>query len=79
MVSGVGAAGHAIIRLLAAQGYGDIIGCDRHGAIDPAKQDMDEFRRWIADNTNPRGVQRHAGARCSPGPTSSSASPRRTC
>src|SRR5689334_3762293 len=57
VVSGVGAAGHAIIRLLAAQGYGDIIGCDRHGAVDPAKPGMDEFRRWIADNTNPRGVR----------------------
>ena len=57
VVSGVGAAGHAIIRLLAAQGYGDIVGCDRHGAVDPAKQGMDEFRRWIADNTNPRGVR----------------------
>jgi malate dehydrogenase (oxaloacetate-decarboxylating) len=57
VVSGVGAAGHAIIRLLAAQGYGDIIGCDRHGAVDPAKSGMDEFRRWIADNTNPRGVR----------------------
>ena len=53
VVSGVGAAGHAIIRLLAAQGFTDIIGCDRHGAIDPANPDLDEFRRWIADNTNP--------------------------
>ncbi len=57
VVSGVGAAGHAIIRLLAAQGFTDIIGCDRHGAVDPGKQGMDEFRRWIADNTNPRGVR----------------------
>ncbi|WP_420123049.1 malic enzyme-like NAD(P)-binding protein, partial [Nakamurella sp.] len=44
-------------RLLAAQGFTDIIGCDRHGAVDPAKQGMDEFRRWIADNTNPRGLR----------------------
>ena len=34
VVSGVGAAGHAIIRLLQAQGARHIIGCDRHGAID---------------------------------------------
>src|SRR6195952_5682006 len=57
VVSGVGAAGHAIIRLLAAQGYTDIIGCDRHGAINPDNPNLDEFRRWIADNTNPRGRQ----------------------
>ena len=41
----------------AAQGFADIVGCDRHGAVDPAKQGMDEFRRWIADHTNPRGVR----------------------
>ncbi|MEP6562780.1 MAG: malic enzyme-like NAD(P)-binding protein, partial [Nakamurella sp.] len=57
VVSGVGAAGHAIIRLLAAQGFTDIIGCDRHGAINPDNANLDEFRRWIADNTNPRGRQ----------------------
>ena len=57
VVSGVGAAGHAIIRLLAEQGFTDIIGCDRHGALRPDNPDMDEFRRWIADHTNPRQVQ----------------------
>ena len=56
VVSGVGAAGHAIIRLLAAQGYTDIVGCNRHGALDPAANDLDEFHRWIADNANPRGA-----------------------
>ena len=56
VVSGVGAAGHAIIRLLAAQGYTDIVGCNRHGALDPTNADLDEFHRWIADHTNPRGA-----------------------
>ena len=53
VVSGVGAAGHAIIRLLDAQGAGDIIGCDRRGALDPDADHTDEFRGWIAKNTNP--------------------------
>src|SRR4051812_44670676 len=53
VVSGVGAAGHAVVRLLDAQGYRDIVACDRHGALRPEKSDLDEFRRWIADNTNP--------------------------
>src|SRR5688500_7381098 len=54
VVSGVGAAGHAIIRLLDAQGATDIIGCDRHGALDPDAEHRDEFRGWIATHTNPK-------------------------
>ena len=57
VISGVGAAGHAIITLLNQQGYTDIIGCDRHGAINPDNPNLDQFRRWIADNTNPRQRQ----------------------
>jgi malate dehydrogenase (oxaloacetate-decarboxylating) len=57
VVSGVGAAGHAIIRLLHEQGAGEIIGCDRHGVVDPDKKGQDEFRSWIASNTN-RGGRR---------------------
>ncbi|TDE01626.1 NAD-dependent malic enzyme [Jiangella asiatica] len=56
VVSGVGAAGHAIIRLLHAQGVTDIVACDRRGAVHPNGEGRDEFRRWIAENTNPRGV-----------------------
>jgi malate dehydrogenase (oxaloacetate-decarboxylating) len=52
-VSGVGAAGRAIIQLLHHQGFTDIIGCDRNGAIDPATRTLDQYRRWIADTTNP--------------------------
>jgi malate dehydrogenase (oxaloacetate-decarboxylating) len=54
VVSGVGAAGNAIIRLLLSQGAGDIVGCDRGGAVHPGRELSDEFRRWIAENTNPR-------------------------
>jgi malate dehydrogenase (oxaloacetate-decarboxylating) len=52
VISGVGAAGHAIIRLLHAQGAGDIIACGRQGAVHAGQEVGDEFRRWIADNTN---------------------------
>jgi malate dehydrogenase (oxaloacetate-decarboxylating) len=52
VVSGVGAAGHAIIRLLHAQGAGSIIGCDRHGAVHDGQPQRDEFRAWIATHTN---------------------------
>ena len=57
VVSGVGAAGRAIIQLLAHQGFSDIVGCDRHGAVRPDNPNLDEFRRWIADHTNPRGAR----------------------
>ena len=52
VVSGVGAAGQAIIRLLLAQGAGEIIGCGRTGAVHAGQDGMDQFRRWIAENTN---------------------------
>jgi malate dehydrogenase (oxaloacetate-decarboxylating) len=53
VVSGVGAAGNAIIQLLRAQGATDIVGCDRHGALDPDGPATDEFRTWIMTHTNP--------------------------
>ncbi|MEP7369823.1 MAG: malic enzyme-like NAD(P)-binding protein, partial [Dermatophilaceae bacterium] len=52
VVSGVGAAGQAIIRLLLAQGAGEIIGCGRHGAVHAGQEGMDQFRQWIAEHTN---------------------------
>jgi len=52
VVSGVGAAGNAIIRLLLAQGAGDIIGCGRGGAVHSGQKDLDQFRTWIAQHTN---------------------------
>ena len=57
VVSGVGAAGRAIIQLLHRQGFNDIVGCDRNGAIDPDSPNLDEYRRWIADTTNPRHLR----------------------
>src|ERR1700712_4105195 len=57
VVSGVGAAGRAIIQLLHHQGFTDIIGCDRNGAIRPDNPNLDQYRRWIADTTNPRHAQ----------------------
>jgi malate dehydrogenase (oxaloacetate-decarboxylating) len=52
VVSGVGAAGNAIIRLLLAQGASQIIACGRNGAVHSNQPGMDEFRAWIAENTN---------------------------
>jgi len=52
VVSGVGAAGQAIIRLLLAQGVGEVIACGRTGAVHAGQEGMDQYRRWIAENTN---------------------------
>ena len=52
VISGVGAAGHAIIKLLHAQGATNIVACDRRGAVHAGQQGRDEFRAWIAENTN---------------------------
>ena len=57
VVSGVGAAGSAIIKLLLAQGARDIVGYGRTGAL--AGDDIEGMhpsRAWLAQNTNPRLV-----------------------
>lgn len=54
VVSGVGAAGSAIIRLLMLHGAKDIIGCGRKGALGPFREEANPHRNWLAQNTNPR-------------------------
>ncbi len=55
VISGVGAAGHAIITLLQSPGATNIIACGRSGAIHKGEEYTDEHRTWIAENTNPDG------------------------
>ena len=55
VVSGVGAAGSAIIRLLTEQGASNIIGFARNGAVHRDGTYTDEHRSWIAEHTNPGG------------------------
>jgi malate dehydrogenase (oxaloacetate-decarboxylating) len=56
VISGVGAAGSAIIRLLQAQGVQDIVAAGRKGVLSRDEDHADPTRQWIAENTNPRGV-----------------------
>ncbi|MDO5079844.1 NAD(P)-dependent malic enzyme [Buchananella hordeovulneris] len=57
VISGVGAAGSAIAKLLMAQGARDIVGYGRTGALNGEQtQGMNPHREWLAKNTNPRGV-----------------------
>ncbi|MBM6622469.1 NAD-dependent malic enzyme [Micrococcaceae bacterium RIT802] len=53
VVSGVGAAGNAIVQLLLARGATNIIACGRNGAISRADAHAEGHRAWLAENTNP--------------------------
>ncbi|MDN5586585.1 MAG: NAD-dependent malic enzyme [Brevibacterium sp.] len=55
VVSGVGAAGNAIIRLLQVAGARNIIACGRDGAIGPKSTVDTEHKVWLQANTNPEG------------------------
>src|SRR5215475_8350951 len=57
VVTGVGAAGTATIKILQSTGVRDIIGVDEHGIIHRGRTEgMDFMKRWVAAATNPRRV-----------------------
>jgi malate dehydrogenase (oxaloacetate-decarboxylating) len=55
LVSGAGAAGQAIIRLLLAQGARDVVAFDTRGAVHTGREGLDPFKTWIAEHTNADG------------------------
>jgi malate dehydrogenase (oxaloacetate-decarboxylating) len=52
VVSGAGAAGTAIIKLLLRQGTGDVIAYDRVGALHRGMSELTGTWQWLAENTN---------------------------
>ena len=54
-ISGAGAAGNAIARLLKAAGAGQVLVCDRRGILAPGREKMDEAKAELAALTNPEG------------------------
>jgi malate dehydrogenase (oxaloacetate-decarboxylating) len=55
VISGVGAAGVATARILAAAGARHVIGCDRAGAIYAGRtENMNPFKERLAQTTNPQ-------------------------
>src|SRR5689334_15647799 len=52
VVCGAGAAGTAIIKLLLRQGVGDVIACDRPGALHPGLPELSGNWKWLAEHTN---------------------------
>ncbi len=58
VVSGLGAAGIASIRLLLSFGVKQIIGCDRSGILYKGrKENMNPMKKQIAEQTNPEGIR----------------------
>src|SRR5712691_623506 len=58
VVTGVGAAGTATIKILMSSGVRDIVGVDEHGTIYRGRANgLDFMKRWVAASTNPRQVK----------------------
>jgi malate dehydrogenase (oxaloacetate-decarboxylating) len=56
-ISGAGAAGIAISRVLGSVGVDDIVVCDRNGAIWQGREGpTNRGKQWVAENTNPRRI-----------------------
>ena len=55
VLSGTGAAGTAIIKMLHTAGAGNIIGLDSHGAIHPGRDHLNRWKEELASITNPDG------------------------
>jgi malate dehydrogenase (oxaloacetate-decarboxylating) len=53
ILSGVGAAGTAVARLLVAKGAKNIIGFDKDGLVFQDKGDIDPMRKWFVENCSP--------------------------
>jgi malate dehydrogenase (oxaloacetate-decarboxylating) len=53
VLSGVGAAGNAIARLLTLSGAKNIIGFNHHGIIHNGMKSEDSMQQWFIDNSNP--------------------------
>jgi len=57
VVSGAGAAGTAIMKLLLRQGVGDIIAYDRPGVLHAGLKDLPASWQWLVEHTNRDGYQ----------------------
>jgi malate dehydrogenase (oxaloacetate-decarboxylating) len=57
VMSGAGAAGTAIARLLVLSGAKNIIAFDKDGVICKSSPGEDDMRRWFIDNSNPTNFQ----------------------
>ncbi len=57
VISGVGAAGVAIGKILLGAGVGDVIGVDRTGAVYDGRENLNSSKQWFAEHTNKKKLQ----------------------
>lgn len=57
VVSGAGAAATAITKLLLNAGAEEIIVCDRKGAIYSGREGLSEYKKELAEKTNPKKIE----------------------
>ena len=55
VVSGIGAAGGAIVRMLLQDGYKNVVGCGRQGPLIPGDPTNNDIKEEVARLTNPEG------------------------
>jgi malate dehydrogenase (oxaloacetate-decarboxylating) len=55
VVNGVGASGVACAKIIMAAGAKNVVGCDSKGIVHEGREDLNESKRWFAENTNPEG------------------------
>ena len=55
VVSGTGAAGLAVAKMLHDAGVGEIVGVDRAGAIHAGRSDLNNAKQWFVHHSNPDG------------------------
>ncbi|MGX6448394.1 malic enzyme-like NAD(P)-binding protein [Patulibacter sp. S7RM1-6] len=66
LVTGLGAAGVAVTKILLSAGVTDVIGADSKGLVSTARADyldgsMNSVKRWYAEMSNPEGLTGHPG------------------
>jgi len=54
VISGVGAAGVAIGKILLGAGATNIVGVDSRGAVYDGRDGLNTWKQWFAENTNPK-------------------------
>lgn len=56
VVSGAGAAGVAVVKILRDAGVGDVVVLDSKGIVEAGRSDLTETKQALASETNPRGI-----------------------
>lgn len=57
VISGVGAAGVAIGKILLGAGVGHVVGVDSRGIIFNGRENLNDSKQWFAENTNQQGLE----------------------